>query len=53
MRWGFVDHEARWVIEPVWQEVGRFNEGRAWVIRDGKAGYVDREGRVVVDLLYV
>jgi len=52
-KYGFIDKEGAYVIEPVYDGASTFREGLAYVEKDGKAGYIDKEGRVVIpfDLL--
>lgn len=35
-----------------WADAGDFNEGKAWVRKNGKYGYVNTQGRLVVDTLF-
>ena len=44
--------DVQTVIEPEYEEVKNFNDGYAAVKKDGKWGYMDEEGTVVVDFLY-
>ena len=53
LRWGFVDHEGRWVIPARYEEVHIFQEGLAAVRQNGRFGYVDRSGRVVIPARYI
>jgi len=46
---GFIDKNARIVIQPAYERVRRFREGRAAVKRDGLWGFIDRSGGVVVE----
>ncbi|MBE7462309.1 MAG: WG repeat-containing protein [Planctomycetes bacterium] len=47
-RWGFLDEDGRWVVEPVYQEARAFYDGRA-AVRVGRAwGFVDESGKVRV-----
>src|SRR5699024_4207169 len=51
-RWGYVDGDGDWVIEPQWRQAGFFSEGRA-VVDAGSAsgsvwGVIDRDGDYVV-----
>lgn len=47
-KWGYVDEDLEFVIAPVYEEAGPFSDGRAFVTRDGKAGYIDTTGRMVI-----
>lgn len=49
-RSGYVDLGGKWVIEPGFEESNPFVDGRALVKKDGKYGFIDRAGQVVVPL---
>ena len=49
---GFVDKEGRVVIDPVFEQAGRFSEGLAPVKLNGKWGYIDRKGKVVIPMKF-
>lgn len=49
-KWGFVDRRGEWVIQPTWQRVTDFSEGRAVVAEvDGYWGVIDRSGEYVLE----
>lgn len=43
-KWGFVDRQDRWVIEPRYDAVTAFEERRAQVVLNGRPFYIDRFG---------
>lgn len=46
--WGFLNEEGNVVIKPFYEQVGAFtNEGMARVMKNGKKGFIDRNGRRV------
>ena len=56
-RWGFLDYDGHYAVEPQYEGVRAFSEGLAAVKRGGKWGFVDTEGKTVIrpqfsDLLY-
>lgn len=38
------------LIIPKYSEAGPFAEGKAWVILDGESGYIDKTGKIVINL---
>jgi hypothetical protein len=46
---GFVDTNGR-VIPPDWEDTSYFSGGRAAVRRNGKWGFIDKTGNIVIDL---
>lgn len=51
-RWGFIDTSGRPVGDFVYDHAGSFSEGLAVVVRDGLSGYVDLDGKVVIEPQY-
>ena len=49
-RVGYIDTNLRWVIEPRFAQAGRFSEGLALVLEQGKARYIDKKGLEVFSL---
>lgn len=48
-QWGFVNRKGDWVIEPRWDQVMEFSEGRAAVAEESEWGVIDREGEYVLE----
>ena len=53
-KFGFVDikNGFKWIIEPKYENVQSFKEGLAAVKFDGKWGYIDYDGEIVIDFEY-
>lgn len=49
---GFIDAQGNWVIEPQFDKVKAFKNGLAPVMKDKKWGYIDPNGKVVIDFQY-
>lgn len=48
--WGFVDKSGKQVINPQFDAVGDFHDGKCAVRnKDGKWGYIDKSGKIVVN----
>ncbi len=56
-KWGFIDADGSVLVQPEWDAVGEgyvygqavfCTEGRCWIRMDGKDGYIDYKGRLVV-----
>ena len=45
---GFMDLRGNIVIGAQWDEVGKFSQNRAMVVREGKCGLIDSLGNVIV-----
>lgn len=49
----FINPKGEMVINArVYDDVGDFSEGKAWVKKNGKYGYINTEGRLVIDTLF-
>ena len=48
-KWGFVDEDGNWVIEPKFVEAFDFHEGFSMVKIDGKWGYIKTDGTYLVE----
>ncbi len=48
-RWGFIDTEGTWVIEPQYEDAESFSNGYGAVMQDGLWGFIDREGQSAVE----
>jgi hypothetical protein len=51
-RWGLIGLDGAVVLRPTWEDPGIFAEGLARVSQQGKYGFVDTRGRVVVPLRF-
>ncbi|MCQ2343872.1 MAG: WG repeat-containing protein [Paludibacteraceae bacterium] len=49
--WGVVDTLGKWIVEPEYEEVVP-DDGMFMVVLDGKIGWVDMNGKKVIDNLY-
>jgi hypothetical protein len=51
-KYGYIDRTGKFAIEPRFDRVGDFHNGRAEVCIDDKWGFIDRTGKVVIPLEY-
>lgn len=51
-KWGYINAGGEYVINPQFDRVTPFSEGRARVLVNGKYGFIDKEGRYVVNPTY-
>ena len=51
-RYGFINMATGFVIEPVYELVGDFNEGLAPVYNEKGCGFIDKTGKLVVPMRY-
>ncbi|MFZ5831996.1 MAG: WG repeat-containing protein, partial [Planctomycetota bacterium] len=51
-KWGVVDRDGNWVLRPKYSFVGRSAMGRQDAMQGELFGYLDREGRVVIDFQF-
>lgn len=50
VKWGFVDKSGNQEINPQFQIVGKFKEGKCAVAnKEGKWGYIDNSGKIVIN----
>lgn len=49
---GYIDTKGKYVIAPVYDKAHRFMHGVALVRKNDKYGCIDKEGNVIVDLIY-
>jgi hypothetical protein len=49
---GFIDVHGKIVIPMVYDSVGEFHEGFAWVQKNGKFGFIDTSGNVIIDFKF-
>jgi len=48
--WGFVDKSGKQVINPQFQSVGSFHDGKCAIQnKDGKWGYIDKSGKIIIN----
>ena len=48
-KWGFIDTEGHYVINPQFDGAGLFSEGLARVKIDSKGGFIDAKGTIVIN----
>lgn len=51
-KWGFVDKNFQFVIQPQFDYAYEFSEGRGEVTINHKSGFIDRSGKIVIPLKY-
>jgi len=51
-KFGFIDTEGNWVIEPTFDSVGVFYNGFATVYQNEKEGKIDTSGELIIDSKY-
>lgn len=51
-KWGYIDLEGNWVLEPVFQEAKSFSGGLAGISVDGLWGFIDSNGKIVIPCTY-
>lgn len=51
-KWGFVDKEGAWVIEPQYDDARSFSNGLAAVCMDEKWGFVNTKKKIAIDYQY-
>jgi len=47
-KWGYVNQEGEWVIQPQYQRAYLFHEGLAAVTQEDWCGFIDETGEVVL-----
>jgi len=50
--WGLARADGIWLIEPRFEQVDRLSGGLARVTRDGKTGFIDQLGHVVIEPIF-
>ena len=48
-KWGFVNSDHFWVINPQFESAYSFSEGLAWVQLGDEYGFIDRTGKMVIN----
>ena len=51
-KYGYIDKTGALVIPCIYEDVGYFNDGFAYVQMDGKWGYIDKTGALVIPCIY-
>ncbi len=46
--WGYIDTTGKLAVPSLYDEEGRFSEGKAAVNKDGLWGYIDRTGKLII-----
>ncbi len=52
-KFGFIDHEGKMAIDPIYDNGAGFSEGVAFVMKGDKYGGIDVEGRTIIPFEYV
>lgn len=50
--WGFCDSTKKIIIAPQWERVSLFGANSAVVQKDGRAGLIDRTGKIILEPVY-
>lgn len=48
--YGLIDTQGKFLLDPTWDQISPFSDGRAVVSKGGRAGMIDEEGRIVLEL---
>jgi hypothetical protein len=53
-RWGVIDKQGKWTIEPIYEYLSNFSNGLAYFQKTekGKFGYINQKGEVVIEPIY-
>ena len=51
-KYGFMNDQGKIVIPPQYDLIRNFKEGLIYVKKNGKAGFVDKKGMVIIQLIY-
>ena len=51
-KWNYIDKSGKPLITFDYDEVGNFHDGMAWVTKDGKYGYINTSGELVIPMVY-
>jgi len=52
LKWGYIDTQGNWVMEPIYDEAQSISEGAAAVRVGGKWGYIDRANQWILQPQY-
>ncbi len=50
--WGYSDYSGKAVIPHIYDDIGDFNDGLAFVSKNSKYGYVNKSGELIVPFIY-
>ena len=50
--WGYLTADGSELIAPVWDEIGNFYDGIAYVKKNEKYGYINEKGEQIIDLIW-
>lgn len=50
--WGLIDYKGKTLLPLEYQAIGSFHENMTWIMKDGKVGFIDKDGRVKVEPVY-
>lgn len=51
-KWGLIDHKGDFLIEPQFDAACNFDNGLAAVVKDGRCGFINESGNVVIPLKF-
>lgn len=51
-KWGLVDKNGRIVVEPIYDYVGRFVNGLAYIETNGKSGFINKKGQIIIQMTF-
>jgi hypothetical protein len=51
-RYGLVDTKNKWVVPPEYKFIGEFSDGLFSVRKDNKSGFMDENGKIVIDFKF-
>lgn len=49
-KWGVIDKTGRFVIAPQYEDIGPFRDGLACVRKNGKIGFINESGKIIVPI---
>lgn len=49
-KYGLIDTQGKFLLDPTWDSIGPFSDGRSLVSKGGRVGMIDEEGRIVLEL---
>jgi hypothetical protein len=51
-KYGFIDRKGNYVVKPIYDKLYDFSNGFAAIVKDNKVGYVNTEGKIVIEPKY-